>query len=76
MRKANLHMSPLERAYISTYGETAEVTMMKLREQGLSPYETGDIIQERMDAMWKKLKEEHEKQRLEELDFEDCPFLT
>ena len=76
MRKAKLYLSPIERGYIEVYGETAETTMLKLKEQGIAVCTVSEIVQKRMDEIWQKMKSEHEKHKITDLEAADCPFLT
>ena len=76
MKKANLYLSPIERGYVEVYGETAETTMLKLKEQGLAACAVADLIQKRMDEIWQKMKSEHERHKMTDLEAAGCPFLT
>ena len=76
MKKANLYLSPIERGYVEIYGETTETTMQKLKEQGISMCKVSEIIQARMDEIWQKMKSEHERQKMTDLEAAGCPFLT
>ena len=61
---------------MEVYGETAETTMLKLKEQGIASYAVSEIIQKRMDEIWEKMKKENKKRKMSELEAEECPFLT
>ena len=76
MNKASLYLSPIERGYIEIYGETTETTMQKLKEQGMNMSKVSEIIQARMDEIWQKMKSEHERHKITDLEAEGCPFLT
>lgn len=62
MRKACLYLSPLERLYIDIYKESPEITLMKYGSE---------VLQERMDEVYRTARERHFKELKEE-----CPFLT
>ena len=76
MKKANLYLSPIDRGYVEVYGDTAETTMLKLKEQGIAACAVADLMQKRMDEIWQKMKSEHERHKMTDLEAAGCPFLT
>ena len=78
MKKANLYLSSIERQYVQLYKELPETTMRKFREQGVESGLIHDIIQKRMDAIWKGMREKAktDKDGFTTAVSADCPFLT
>lgn len=78
MRKASLYLSPIERQYIQFYKELPETTMQKLRDMGVESDKIHNIIQKRMDAIWKDMREKAktDKDGFTTALSSDCPFLT
>lgn len=70
MKKARLFLSPMEYKYIELFGESPELTLQK------NPLNGSQIIQKRMDTIWRSLKERNKKVVQTELEKEGCPWLT
>ena len=76
MRKANLHLSPMERKYIDKYKERPEITIKRLTDGGFSSNDAHEVLQHRMNVIWQDMKKAHEENKKTELEIEGCPFPT
>ena len=77
MKKARLYLSSHERKYLDKYKELPETTMQKLREMGADSDTVHNVIQKRMDAIWKEMREKTKEEKDGFVAVSaDCPFLT
>lgn len=74
MKKAKLHIEPMEQEYINKYKERIDTTYVKLQEQGIPSEMISELVQLRMDVIFLRKQLEIKKAQLTSIGIN--PFAT